>query len=414
MTYKLPKLITAALLSLGIAQTNAQTVSTLDDLTLPGADTDYATSLPSAQSYSFQSGLVTYYGVLESWGGYGGFNYTNVVDTLTNSYTNDKAAITGSGYDQSENYGVVYLAADYPAHPEQSVPLGVTLEGAAAGNKVAGMYITNSTWAYHYMKTTYGDGDWYKLIVRGYLNGTESADSVTYMLGSVATGDTVLLKHWQWLDLTVLGDVDSLGFQVRSSDDFTPFYFAFDNLTTLDGLCPEVKDIAATSLNENSATLTWGNNIGGGFTTNYEVAIDQSATLAPTATASTVSDATYSQNGLTPNRVYYAHVRTACEDGSFSAWDTASFKTLPTTGIFGQRNNGLQVSLSPNPATRSLSLHSTIPVNAVVYSLEGKVMLQISNAGTIDISMLPAGVYLLNVSDQKGLGQNTLRFVKQQ
>lgn len=409
MTYKLPVIVTAALFTIGL-QVKAQTVSTLDDLTLPGADTDYATSLPSAQPYSFQSGLVTYYGVLESWGGYGAFNYTNIVDTVTNSFTNDKAAITGSGYNSS-NYGVAYLSADWPANPDKSVLVGAKLEGAAAGSKVVGMYVTNATWSYHYMNTTYENGDWYKLVVRGYLNNAQVADSVTYTLGSFATGDTVLIKTWEWLDLTSLGNVDSLSFQVMSSDEYTPFYFAFDNLTTLDGVCPEAESIAATSVNENSATITWSNAITG-FTTNYEVAVDQSATLAPTATATTVSNTTYTQNSLASNTMYYVHVRAACDDGGFSAWDTASFKTLQGTGIFQAQRNELQVSISPNPATDMLTLHSRLAVNAAVYGIEGRELLKVTNATRINIASLPAGIYLLKVTDTTGGKQTTLRFTK--
>ena len=413
MTYKLPTLITATLLVLSATPVKAQTVSSLDDLTLPAANTDYATSLAAPQQYSFQSGLVTYHGVLESWGGYGAFNYTNIVDTVTNSFTNDKAAITGAGFDQSANYGIAYLSSDWPANPDKSILIGAKLEGAAAGGKVAGMYVTNSTWTYHYMKTSYQNGDWFKLTVRGYLNNTEVSDSVQMTLGSVATGDTMLIKNWQWLNLTSLGNVDSLTFQITSSDEYTPFYFAFDNLTTLDGICPEAQNIAATSVNENSVTITWDESLNG-VTTNYEVAVDQSPTLAPTATATTVSNTTYSQNGLAANTQYYAHVRASCDNGTFSAWDTATFKTLQGTGIFQTQRSDLSVSISPNPATDILTLHSRIAVNAAVYGVEGKELLNITNATRIDISSLPAGVYLLKVTDMDGTGKKAmLRFTKQ-
>ncbi|WP_118976180.1 DUF4465 domain-containing protein [Taibaiella koreensis] len=412
MTYKLQSLLAAALFTMGAAGVNAQTVSTLDDLTLPGANTDYATSLPSAQQYVFTSGRVTFHGVLESWGGYGQFNYSNVVDTITSGFGNDKAAMTGIGYNNSANYGVAYAPADWPTHPDQSLLIGARIEGNTNASRAVGMYVTNTTYAYRYIQDNYRDGDWYKLIVRGYRNHVQVTDSATYTLASYTATDTVLRKTWEWMDLTALGNVDSLSFQVVSSDEFTPFYFAFDNFT-VDSICPEPKNLAATSVNENSATITWISGLTG-VTPDYEIAVDQSATLAPTATTVTVTAPTYSKTGLSSNTLYYVHVRAACGSGAFSNWDTASFKTLPGTGIFNAQPNTLQLSLSPNPATHVINLNSDMALDATVYSIEGKVLLTATRTRQIDISTLPAGLYLLKATDAAGTGrQATLRFTKQ-
>ncbi len=413
MTYKLPFILAAAAL-LGVGSLKAQTVATFDDLTLAGTDTSFLEMIPAVDgTYPFTTGNAKFYGKIDYGGGYQAqFNYSNRTDTVTPGYSNQWAAITGKGVDNSANYGIVYSESDM-SNFYQSVPTGPKLTGAAAGNKVAGVYVTNTTVAYRWIKSNYVNGNWYKLTVRGYLNNVRTADSVVVTLANYSATDTSVLNTWQWVNLQSLGNVDSLTFQTTSSVSITPYYFALDNLTTLDGVCPRAHNIAATSVNENSATVTWTNSITG-VTPGYEVAIDQSATLAPTATASTVTAPTYSKSGLAANTLYYVHVRTACEGGTFSAWDTASFKTLQGTGIFQAQRNALQVSISPNPATDILSLHTNLAVNATIYGIEGKELLQVTNARQINIASLPAGVYLIKVTDKAGSGkQTTLRFTKQ-
>lgn len=411
MTYSLPTLFTAALLGLATLQANAQTISTLDDLTLPGTDTCYSNTIAPGNAYAFTSGLVTFHGNRESWGGYSGFNYSNVTDTVTPGAGNDKAAITGKGYNQSANYGIAYAPSDWPAHPKQSLLIGAKIQTGAAVTKATGMYVTNTTYAYRYIKASYHNGDSFRLVVRGYRNALRTADSASFTLARFAAGDTILHNTWQWMDLSMLGYVDSLSFQVSSTDDFTPFYFAFDNLT-IEKVCPEAQALAATANSDTKITATWNGSIAG-VNPNYEIAVDQSATLAPTASATTVTANTYSATGLTPNTLYYVHIRSACSGGEFSAWDTVSVKTKPVTGIFSTEANALQLSISPNPARDMIELHSDNALNASVYSIEGKIVVSATRTRRINVSSLPAGVYLLKVTDAGGSGQQaTLRFTK--
>lgn len=219
---------------------NAQTVSTFDDLTLPGADTNFANT-QSQGAYSFQSGHVVFYGELTSWGGYQGFNYSNMKDDTTQDFSNDKSAITGIGYDSSDNYGVCYVPLDFQgADPTATLPVGTALKQDAAGFPVSGAYITNTTYAYWYMKNYFQPGNWFQLTIRGYLNGQPSADSITFMLGKVTDSTSEIINEWTWVDLTTLGAVDSLTFDLGSNDTAggfgmnNPSYFAIDNLTTQD------------------------------------------------------------------------------------------------------------------------------------------------------------------------------------
>lgn len=232
----------AAGLSLGMFPFtgNAQTIATFDDLTLPGADTNFA-STQAQGVYSFQSGNVMFYGELTSWGGYSGFNFSNIKDDTTQSFTNDKSVITGMGYDSSANYGICFVPLDFAgADPTKTIPVGAKLTDSAAGHPVEGAYITNTTYAYWYMQNHFQSGNWFKLTVRGYLNGQQVADSVDLMLAQVSDSDTNILNAWTWVDMSTLGNVDSLTFDLSSNDTVggfgmnNPAYFAMDNLTTLD------------------------------------------------------------------------------------------------------------------------------------------------------------------------------------
>jgi len=402
MQYKLQTFLAAALFLANVA--HAQTLSTFDDLELPGENTDYCSGLAETGAYTFTSGDVIFHGAREAWGGYGAFNYTNIVDTATEDFTNDKAAIAGSGYDGSENYGVAYANADWPDNPTESIQIGARLTGAAEGNIVSGMYVTNTTYAYYYMKESYSAGDSYRLIVRGFLEGVQSEDSVSFTLASYTADDTILVKTWEWMDLAALGHVDSLTFQVVSTDDFTPFYFAIDNLTTTPD-CPVPGMLAVSGITETSATITWEGSAAG-----YEIAVDGSATLAPEGTPETITADTYNAEELSPATTYYAHIRAACGDGSYSGWDTVSFSTQEPSSL--EQISLAAVSVSPNPATDILHINTPAAINAVVYGIDGKQLIAEEQVRNIDISGLPAGNYLLRVTVPGSRQTGIARFIK--
>jgi hypothetical protein len=422
MQYKLHSLLAASLL-IGSLGATAQTTSTFEGSLLPGADTTYLeTQIPNGDGvYTFESGNALFYGNI-TWGSFwGNFNYSNHTDTVVSGTGNN---ITGSGYDGSSQFAIAYVPIDFmnTANPTATIPVGTKLQGAAAGKHVLGTYVTNSVYAYRYILNNdfYANNNyWFKLVVRGYLNGAKTTDSVVFTLADYTnTASPVLVNKWEWVDLTPLGQVDSVTFDLASNDTLggfginTPAYFAIDNFITSDGFCPKPQNIAAVSVNENSATITWESSFDG-FTTTYEVAVDQSATLAPTATVTQVPTGTYSAASLTPNTQYYAHVRSACDDGGFSDWDTAEFKTLTGTGIFNTEHNGIHFSISPNPATEVLHIAAGAAVNAVVYSIEGRPLISAEKTKTINVASLPAGVYLLKVTDVEGKQTGTLRFTKQ-
>jgi hypothetical protein len=153
---------------------------------------------------------------------------------------NQYAAKPRSGYNGTTKYAVGYGQSNY-----------IGLRGAAIGKPVKGFYITNSTYAYNSMRdgdmfakkfggVTGNDSDWFKITIKGYHNDTLNKDSVDVFLADFRNADNTkdsILKYWKWVNLESIGAVDSLTFELNSSDvgGFgmnTPAYFCIDNFTT--------------------------------------------------------------------------------------------------------------------------------------------------------------------------------------
>jgi hypothetical protein len=230
----------AAVFCITALSINAQKVFTFEDLqVLPDSFIS-----PKNLAGGFGDSLVFFHSKWDtSFGGYWshGFAPSTKKDKVTPGFGNQYSAITGSGYN-SNTYAISYGES------------GIKLKGKAAGKVVNGFYITNTTYAYFSMKDgdafgkkfggpTGNDPDFFYLTVKGFLNGVKKNDSVNFYLADFRFSDNTkdyILSEWAWVNLAPLGNVDSLSFQLHSSDvgQFgmnTPAYFAMDNFTFNDG-----------------------------------------------------------------------------------------------------------------------------------------------------------------------------------
>ncbi len=220
---------------------NAQTTSDFEDFNLP----DESFLNGSDGNGGFSNGNIflpnAYDAGFSSWTGW---SISNTTDVTTPSFTNQYSAITGEGYEGSATYGVAYTAGGRT---------NVVLEGAAAGAQVSGFYITNSTYASLSMQegdgfskkfggATGDDPDYFLLTIKKYENDELSMDSVNVYLADYRFEDNsedYILNEWTYVDLTSLGNADSLQFFLSSTDNGafgmnTPAYFCIDNFTTSD------------------------------------------------------------------------------------------------------------------------------------------------------------------------------------
>jgi hypothetical protein len=179
-----------------------------------------------------------------SWSGWA---IANATDNTTPGFLNQYSAITGAGF-TSDTYATSYVSTE-------SI---VRLEGGASQE---GAYITNSTYAYFSMLdgdafakkfggVTGNDPDFFLLTIRGYQGGELSDVDIEFYLADftfVDNSQDYIVDEWTYVDLTSLGEADSLSFTLISSDvgQFgmnTPAYFCMDDFITNDPLSTQIEE----------------------------------------------------------------------------------------------------------------------------------------------------------------------------
>lgn len=234
-----------------VATVAADTVIDFEELsnwTSSGASGSYYngshTNATNSVGWTSGGGTPVYFGneyTLESWGSYwNGFAYSNVNDTVTEGYTNQYAAITGTGVGGSGNYAVAYGGqASYFNLP--------------SGWRATSLQVTNTTYATLAMRDSYynakkfggdtgDDPDYLLLTLTGYdeLGGTGNVTgSRDFYLADFRSANNALdymVDQWTSLDLNPLGAAASIRLTFSGSDVGafglnTPAYVAMDNLT---------------------------------------------------------------------------------------------------------------------------------------------------------------------------------------
>ena len=173
-------------------------------------------------------------GCMHDWAYWYWFGYANQTDTTYASLDDQWKNVVGGGYNGSKNYGVAYAAAF-------NGPCYVTVQNHSDGIVVPGFYITNSAYAYNSLTggdsfaKKFGKGDWFKLTITGYDANNDTTATKEYYLADLRDPNKAyIINDWRYVDLSSLGKVSKLGFELSSSDngDYgmnTPAYFCFDN-----------------------------------------------------------------------------------------------------------------------------------------------------------------------------------------
>jgi hypothetical protein len=173
-----------------------------------------------------------------AWGGYwsSGFAYSNMTDSTTAGSGNLYSARPAIGVNGSSNY---VISQNFTS---------VKLTGNAEDEILRGVYITNTTYATLSMENgdgfakkfggvTGNDPDWFMVTIKGYDNGVMVTDSVDFYLADFRFADNTedyIVTAWKWVNLQSLGEIDSVSFELNSSDVGslgmnTPAFFAMDD-----------------------------------------------------------------------------------------------------------------------------------------------------------------------------------------
>lgn len=165
-----------------------------------------------------------------------GWAISSKLDTLTPGFLNQYSSIAGSGVENSNTFALSF----------NFEPNGIALE---EDKQVDGFYVTNNTYAYLSMLEgddfakkfggeTGDDPDFFLLTISGFRDGQQVGESVDFYLADYRSDnpdEDYIIKEWTYVDISMMGETDSLSFALNSSDvgEFgvnTPTYFCIDNI----------------------------------------------------------------------------------------------------------------------------------------------------------------------------------------
>ena len=192
-----------------------------------GGFLDSSVFLPNSYDHSF-----------DSWGGWA---ISNKTDTITPGFLNQYSCIAGEGAKGSETYAVT----------SAFLPVSLSVDTSYSPTVIDTIYVNNTTYAYLSLRDgdqfakrfggeTGDDPDFFKLTIKKYLNGELAPDSIEFFLADYRFDDNsedYIVRDWTPVDLSPLGQVDSLLFTLHSSDMGafginTPTYFCLDYVVT--------------------------------------------------------------------------------------------------------------------------------------------------------------------------------------
>ncbi len=186
----------------------------------------------SVTSYEWDGEIYSY----SVWCGFCPSKSTDTADYSLDDWTlHQWNSITGGGVSgSSDPYLVGFWDVSEESDPAEPA-LSITYGGKQFRPKE--IYVTNNTYGYYSLKngtaynTAFAAGDYFTLRVYGSLNGS----TVSYVDVSLAEGADIL-SSWERVDLSALGTVDMIYFQMISSDTGiwgmnNPAYFCLGRLT---------------------------------------------------------------------------------------------------------------------------------------------------------------------------------------
>lgn len=254
--------VSAALFASCILNANVATFEDVDIVTDPSAESGQGEALrfESGSGSNYWTSGEAYFNLYEGGGYWCGITASNSTNTSLSGLAGQYTSITGSGYDGSSNYGIVYYS-QYDALMNDITADVLTPDLA----NFSSMYITNAVYTYDTLLNgndfaknslqSYADQSQYaefKITIKGivkmgdeenYAEYTENSVEVilgnTYLNEDTGKWEVYILQDWELIDLTTLNETDGLyglNFTVEGTDksggwDNWPTYFAMDNIS---------------------------------------------------------------------------------------------------------------------------------------------------------------------------------------
>ena len=155
----------------------------------------------------------------------------NPSDSLSMAQT-DSAAFVNDAYRvntktslYNRTYVVYYENPDPSGMPDQDFEFTATALGSC---QVGGCYVNNTRYVAYKISQCFEDGDRLTLKATGYLNGSKVGDKSILLADFSAQSDSIV-STWTPFELSSLGAVDKINFEVISTKKEVPAYFCMDN-----------------------------------------------------------------------------------------------------------------------------------------------------------------------------------------
>ncbi len=399
-------------------------VADFEEMTL---GTDSIWEAPQTGENYFTDKTWRFYNFTESfyWGGY---QVSSRKDTSAQGMDAQYTAITGSGYNGSDNYCVAY-----PNYYQSDV----FPETGSATETVKGVYVTNNVWTYQAIingdafASAFGgasgdEPDYFRIRAVGYNENDEASDTAYFYLADYRFEDNTqdyVVTDWQYFDLSVLGAVSKIRFSVEGTktNDYglvTPAYFCMDNFNddapVAVDLAPIVTNTTSVHLleSDNEATVNLLDLVTDPDNEDSEIVFS-----IESGDNTDVADFNITDSILTVTRTEGNHGNTTLNIQATSNGLSVNFEIPVTvdmvTGI--ENIESMNVSCYPNPCSDYIYINNTENANYQIISTNGAVVSEgkvLSNENfRINTGRIKSGVYQLMIVTPSQV--KTLKLIRQ-
>ena len=344
------------------------------------------------------------------WGGFTASNRTDLSQTGLNAqYT----AAAGCGYDGSTQYAVAYT-------------MGVQTEVYATDGQlhtVTGCYVTNNLWTYQdilqggYGEQPYGgltgnDPDWFKVTATSKNASGQTVGTLDFYLADYRFANNeedYVLDTWEWFDLSPLGNVATISFNLSSSrgsgyNMITPAYFCMDNFNG-GGVAPDLPPYIVIQVQDvvmdEFPKIVYVDFSGVATDPDDPDELIEYAMLSNSneaAVSSTMEGRVLMLERLTEEQADAEIAMRATSDGQYVDF---SFRVI-MNHVEGVEESDMSFKVYPNPTSGLLTIDAdgAQQFDFEVYNLMGQVVMNgmaIGQKTRIDLGGCPKGVYFVSV-----------------
>lgn len=153
----------------------------------------------------------------------GGFMLSALKGSGATSGNNLYRVVSGTGLGGSSAY-MVFHQSDIM--PEKQVEFVSSKYGTCT---MGGCYVNNTKEVADSIASRFGLGDRLSLKAVGYLNGTKTGEATVTLADFSAAKDSIV-TNWTPFELTKLGQIDQVSFEIVSTKEGIPAYFCLDDM----------------------------------------------------------------------------------------------------------------------------------------------------------------------------------------